>query len=119
MLFIRNCNVDGVIPDYDARLDQHLAIEGHWNKPIYEMFKARALNFPQRTKYFWYCGEEYNNACPDKTMNYVLHDNGTCAWAEHILDYSVSYNYCNWLESLPNSEFSPVIEEEEAEEEWA
>ncbi len=117
MLFIRNCNVDGVIPNYDSRLDQYLAMEGHWNKPIYEMFKSRALSFPQRTEYFWYCGEEYNSKCPDKTMNYVLHDNGTAAWSEHILDYSVSYNYYDWLESLPNSEFSPVIEEEE--EEWA
>lgn len=118
MLFIRNCNVDDVIPNYDARLDQDLVIEGNWNKPIYEMFKSRDLNFPERTEYVWFAGERYNSNNPNDVMTYSLHDNGTCAWLQSILNMNIYYDYTQWLFSLPKGKHSSEdIEEEYVEEE--
>ncbi len=120
MLFIRNCNVDAEIPNYDARLDRDLVKEGGWSKPIYEMFKSRALNFGQRTDYVWYYGDLYNSRNPNNAMYYVLHDNGVCAWLEKILDMNIQYNFYDWLDTLPAGEYNHVCEEEEEdEEEWA
>jgi len=113
MLFLRNCNMDYIIQDYDARLDRDLVNEGSWSKPVYEMFKSRALNFPERTEYYWFAGESHNSDNPGDVMNYVLHDNGVLSWAEKILNMNVYYKHYDWLETIPKGKYSTEEEEDE------
>lgn len=81
-LFLRNCNVTMLVPDYDSRLDRTLAAEGQWGKETYNFFKDREYNHHVLGNYVWYASETYNSdgIVAEKTDGYTFHDNGVNSW---------------------------------------
>lgn len=116
MLFLRNCNVNMLVPDYDSRLDRTLAIEGQWTEQTYDFFKQRQYNNSVLGNWVWYCGGNYHSDGYPATNTdaYTFHDNGVNSW---LLSLGVSRDRSlGFLNSLPV--FIPAQEIEEESYEW-
>ena len=102
MLFLRNCNVNMLVPDYDSRLDRTLAQEGYWGQQTYEFFKQRRYNDAILGTYVWYASQyHYDGAYPVANIDaYTFHDNGVNAWlsALRVEPYGCSPSF---IQSLP------------------
>lgn len=113
MLFLRNCNVNMLVPDYDSRLDRTLAQEGYWGKQTYEFFKQRRYNDPILGSFVWYASyNQYDGAIPASHVDaYTFHDNGVNAWLSSLRvdKWGMSVSF---LQSLPVFVPAQPIEEE-------
>lgn len=101
-LFLRNCNVPYVVPDYDARLDGHFVTEACWTRATYEFFKDRCWVFPLQEQFVWYVRDKYNNTTHEASENlYTVHDNGVNSWLYELQNQFMPGGIYDFWKSLP------------------